>query len=310
MDIPFLGEIAALITAVSFGFTATFFTFAGRMVGSEMVNRSRLLVALVLLIGLHLLLYGTPGPFDAAADRWFWLGLSGVIGLALGDAFLFQSYLMIGPRLGMLLMSLAPVIAAVLGWWFLGELLLWNQIAGIALTVAGVGWVVAEKSEKKSLRRAPVQALSEKDRSYLTGVILGLLAAAGQAAGMIMAKQGLSGTFSPVSGNVIRMLAATGFIWLYYGIRGKIPESVDKFRQHPKFRLLLLAGAITGPVVGVSFSLLAIQHTAVGIASTLIATTPVFMLPIGYFVFKDRFGWQAIVGTLLTIAGIAMLFSG
>ena len=304
MQIPFLGEIAALITAISFGFTATIFTFAGRQVGSEMVNRSRLLVALVLLMGLHVLLYGSLGPFDAPPDRWFWLGLSGVIGLSLGDAFLFQSYLMIGPRLGMLLMSLAPVIAAVLGWWFLGERLAVNQIVGIGLTVVGVGSVVFEKREKRS------QVLPLPNRSYPLGVLLGFLAAVGQAVGLILAKQGLGGTFSPISANVIRMLAATTFIWTYYGLRGKIPESIEKLRAHPKVRYLLLAGAITGPVIGVSFSLLSIQHTAVGVASTLIATTPIFMLPVGYFVFKDRFGWQSIAGTLLAIGGIGLLFSG
>lgn len=246
-----------------------------------------------------------PLPLDAVGERWFWLGLSGVIGLSLGDAFLFQSYLMIGPRLGMLLMALAPVLAAVMGWWFLGEDLRPEEIGGIMLTIAGIAWVISEKPEKNAAAKDRA-----KDRPYLLGLFLGLLAATGQAVGMILAKQGMGEGFSPISGNVIRMLAATTFIWTYYGLRGKIPESIEKIRSSARVRYLLIAGAITGPVIGVSFSLLAIQHTAVGVASTLIATTPVFMLPVGYFVFKDRFGWQSIIGTMLTILGIGLLFSG
>ena len=310
MDIPFLGEIASLITAISFGLTATFFTFAGRIVGSEMVNRSRLLAALVLLAIVHQLLYGTLVPLDATGSQWFWLGISGIIGLAFGDAFLFQSYLIIGPRLGMLLMSLAPVIASVLGWWFLDERLTWNQIGGIALTIAGIAWVIGEKRNETARNDEKVLNAS-RSRSYPVGVLLGLLAATGQAVGMILAKQGMiESDISAISANLIRILAAASIIWVYYGFRGKIPESIEKIRQHPKMRYMLLAGTITGPVIGVSFSMLAIQFTAVGVASTLIATTPVFMLPLGYFVFKERFGWQAILGTMLTIAGIWLLFSG
>lgn len=323
MDGPLIGQIAALITAIAFAFTATIFTFAGRMVGSEMVNRTRLLLALLLLMLLHTGLYGFPVPLAADPAQWLWLGLSGVIGLALGDAFLFQSYLIIGPRLGMLLMSLAPVMAALMGRWFLGEMLVPSQWLGIGLTVAGVAWVVSEKRntvipggtpslnpDVRPLRRVEQMRDAFRDnRVFVLGLFLGFLGAIGQAVGAVLAKKGLYGDFPPISGNVLRLSAATLFIWTYYGLRGKIPESFEKLRRHPRSRLLLLAGAITGPVIGVSFSLLAIQRTAVGVASTLMATTPVFMLPVGYFVFKERFGWQAIAGTVLTILGVALLFT-
>lgn len=322
-EFPLLGETAALITAVVFAFTATIFTFAGRMLGSETVNRMRLLLAFLLLTLIHLVLYGAPTPWQAGSARWTWLGLSGVIGLALGDAALFQSFLMIGPRLGMLLMSLAPVLAALLGWVFLGERLEPAHLAGIGLTLAGVTWVVMERREPDKLpptpalnpearpvRRLQLPASAQEPRRFSIGLLLGLLAATGQAVGMILAKVGLADGFPPISGNLIRITSAAAFIWMVDALRGKIPASVERLRAHPSSGWLLLAGAVTGPVVGVSFSLLAIQNTSVGVASTLIATTPLFMLPIAFFVFKDRFGWHAIIGTLLSIAGIALLFSG
>jgi drug/metabolite transporter (DMT)-like permease len=140
--------------------------------------------------------------------------------------------------------------------------------------------------------------------------LLGFLAAAGQATGLILAKQGLDGDFSPISGNVIRMLAAAAVIWAYFGLRGEIPKTTRKLLNHRKAALQILGGTLFGPVIGVSFSLLAVQKTAVGIASTLIALTPIFLLPIGYLVFKERITWRATFGTFIAITGVALLFLG
>src|SRR5574338_1120652 len=110
----FIGEIAALATAFFFAMTALIFTSTGRSVGSQVTNRVRLLFALLYLILLNILLIHEPLPFSAGSSRWFWLSLSGIIGLSLGDAFLFQSYVSVGPRLGSLLLSLAPVFGTVI----------------------------------------------------------------------------------------------------------------------------------------------------------------------------------------------------
>ena len=72
--------------------------------------------------------------------------------------------------------------------------------------------------------------------------------------------------------------------------------------------VFMALGALIGPVLGVSASLLAVQHAEIGVASTLMALPPVIVLPISYFVFKEKVGWQAIAGTLLAIVGVAVLF--
>ena len=126
----FFGELAALTTALCWSFTSIFFTLSGRQVGSVVVNRVRLLVATIFLVLAHWLL-AIPLPLRADPERWLWLGLSGVIGLVLGDAFLFQSYVWVGPRLGMLMMSSVPVISTLLAWIFLAETLVVSQVTGI-----------------------------------------------------------------------------------------------------------------------------------------------------------------------------------
>jgi drug/metabolite transporter (DMT)-like permease len=113
--------------------TATFFTLAGRKVGSVVVNRTRLLLAILFLVIAHWLLLGAFLPLTAELERWSWLALSGVVGLVVADGFLFQSYVWIGPRLGSLLMSLSPVVSALLAWLILAENLTAGQMAGIAL---------------------------------------------------------------------------------------------------------------------------------------------------------------------------------
>jgi len=272
-----------------------------------------LLFGMGMLLLTHWITLGALFP-TAASGRWLWLSLSGVIGLSLGDAFLFQAFIWIGARLSMLLMSLSPVLSALLAWIFLGETLTTGQITGILLTIGGIAWVVgAEQNGKRNLtpsrgHTVPPTTTNPEHRNYKIGILFGVGAATGQALGLILSKLGLVGDFSALSANVIRMLAATSAIWIYALIRKQGRETTAKLTAHPRAMLFILGGSIFGPVIGVSFSLLAVQQTEVGIASTLIALTPIFMLPIGAVVFKEKFGWQAVAGTLLAIVGVAMLF--
>ncbi len=294
----YIGELAALATAFFFAMTALIFTSTGRSVGSQVTNRMRLLIALLYLIVLNVILFHEPFPFSSGSSRWIWLGLSGIIGLALGDAFLFQSFVSVGPRLGSLLLSLAPIFGSVIAWVFFGEVLTALQITGIVLALAGIAWVVASEKEPPDTPRGHTRR----------GVIFGILAALGQATGLVLSKQGMSGDFSPFQANAIRMLAAVLFVWIWAGIEGKAGSTVRSLNGKPRVLGLLALGAFVGPVLGVSSSLFAIQHAEIGVASTLMALTPVILLPISYFVFREKIGWQAVFGTVLAIAGVAILF--
>jgi drug/metabolite transporter (DMT)-like permease len=294
----FIGEIAGLATSFCFAMTAIIFTMTGRMIGSQVTNRMRLLFALGYLVVLNFILFREPLPFSASSSRWIWLSLSGVIGLSLGDAFLFQSLVSVGPRLGSLLLSLAPIFGSIIAWVFFGETLTALQITGIALALAGIGWVVMSHEEPANTPHGHTRR----------GVIFGVLAGLGQAVGLVLSKQGMTGDFSPFQANAIRMLAAVIFIWVWAVIQRQANETISAVREQPQALRLIALGALIGPVLGVSASLLAVQHAEVGVASTLMALPPVIVLPISYFMFKEKVGWQAIAGTLLAIAGVAVLF--
>ena len=299
----YLGEIAALLTSVFFSITAVIFTQSSRRVGSMITNRIRLVLALIYLMIINLILFGQALPIGAGIERWVWLGLSGIIGLALGDMFLFRCYEHIGPRLGMLLMSLAPIIGAVLAWIFFGETLRLGQIAGMALTLSGIAWVVSTRPAENS----------NQPHVDGRGLLFGVLAATGQAVGLVLSKQGMTGgsppgDFSPFAGNAIRMLAAMVVFWLMTFAQRQGRETIVAVQRDRTALRLIAIGAFIGPVLGVSASLLAVQHAEIGVASTLMALPPVFLLPISYFVYKERFEWQTIAGTLVAISGVALLF--
>jgi uncharacterized membrane protein len=255
-----VGELAALATAFFFAITALIFTSTGRSVGSQVTNRMRLTFALIYLVILNIILFRQPLPFSAGSSRWLWLSLSGIIGLSLGDAFLFQSMISVGPRLGSLLLSLAPIFGSIIAWVFFGERLTILQITGITLALAGIGWVVVSHQEPPNTPHGHTRR----------GVIFGVLAGLGQAVGLVFSKQGMTGEFSPFQANAIRMLAAVIFVWIWTAFDGNIGSTFNDLRGKPQVVGLLAVGAFVGPLLGVSSSLLAIQHAEIGVASTLI----------------------------------------
>lgn len=294
----FIGEVAGLATSFFFALTSLIFASTGRMVGSQVTNRIRLIFALFYLAALNIILFGEPLPLSAEPSRWIWLGLSGVIGLSMGDAFYFQSLISIGPRLGSLLLSLAPIFGSFIAWVFFGETLTPLQITGILLAISGIGWVVMSHEEPLDTPRGYTRR----------GVFFGVLAGLGQATGLVLSRQGMFGDFSPLQANVIRMLAGAVVIWSLTLLQGSAGATLRSVREKPRALRLLALGALVGPVFGVSSSLLAVQHTEIGVASTLMALPPVILLPVSHFALKEKFGWQAVAGTILAILGVAVLF--
>jgi drug/metabolite transporter (DMT)-like permease len=199
----------------------------------------------------------------------------------------------------MLLLSTAPALAGLGAWWVLGEALSAGQIGGILVTLGGVAWVVLTREDASGPRGS--------ETGSLLGILCGLGGAAGQAGGLILAKQGAADGFPALSVTLMRMVAATAAIWLYTAMRGQLRATVRRVAADRAAGGFTLAGSFLGPFLGVTLSIVAIQHSAVGIASTLMALPPVFLLPLSAALFHERVGWQAVLGTGLAVAGVALL---
>lgn len=298
-----LGESFAVLTAILWAGTSTFFTLAGEQVGSRVVNRMRLLLAVPALALIHLVTAGTLVPLDAAPERWGWLGLSAIIGLVIGDGLLFYAFTQIGAQLSMLLMALAPIFSVLMAWLFLGETLSSLKIIAILITLGGSGWVILERNPTQAQAKSP----SDVPGHYLRGVLCGIGAAAGQAAGLVLSKQGMSGNFPPLSASLMRVTVAAAGIWLLALLRQQARSSFVALRDR-RARRLIAGGVLVGPILGMTLSLAAVQLSDVGIASTLMTLSPVFLLPITHWIFHERIPVRAVMGALVTLAGVAMIF--
>ncbi|ADQ78858.1 protein of unknown function DUF6 transmembrane [Paludibacter propionicigenes WB4] len=287
-----IGEFAGLGVSVCWTMSALFFEKAGHKIGSLSVNFIRLLFAIVFLGITTFFSRGLFFPTDATAYQWFWLGLSGFIGFFLGDMFLFQSYMVIGSRTAALIMSLAPMLTAVIGWFFLNETLSPKSIIAIVVSVSGI--IIAISNRKMKLN-IPFK-----------GFLLAFGGSLGQAVGLILSKKGM-GHYDPVAATQIRAVFGLVSFSVLITALGRWNKLGQAF-THTSALKSVTVGAFFGPFVGVALGLFAIQHTKTGIASTLMALVPIFIIVPSAIMFKEKIKPQQIIGAIITIGGATMFF--
>lgn len=290
------GEIAAMLTACSWAITSIIFAEASRRIGSATVNIMRLIIALFMLTSIIAVL-GISFRFNNY--HIIYLGLSGIVGLLIGDSFLYMTYKLIGPRLGALLLALAPPIAAIFSYIFLGETLNITAVIGILLTVSGISLAILQK---KPFSDSKITL----DRR---GVLFGILAAAGQAVGLMLSKKAFEfGSINSFTANFIRLIFATIF-FIPIVTRFKDFQNPFKIKENRINNFLLVfAGAVFGPFIGITLSLYSVSKTSVGVASAIMATVPVLLLPMVKYYYKEQLGYKAVIGALLAVLGVALLF--
>ncbi len=297
-----IGEMAALVTAFFWTVTAIVFEIAGKKVGSLSVNLIRLVIAFIFLTGYNFIVRGLPFPVDATAMQWFWLSISGLVGFVLGDLFLFQAYVVIGARISMLIMALAPFVAAVIGWFVLGETMTPKQLLALMLTFSGICIVVLKRKENEN---------GEKTRKLkfkypIGGLLLALGGAIGQGGGLVLSKLGM-GTYNPFAASQIRVLTGVvGFTLLFIILR-RLNQTVTTVKNK-RAMLFISLGAFFGPFLGVSFSLLAVQHTSTGIASTIMSIVPILIIPPSILIFKEKFNLLELLGAVISLVGVSLFF--
>ncbi|HLO59577.1 MAG TPA: DMT family transporter [Bacteroidales bacterium] len=291
------GEIAALIVAFFWSITALAFESASRKVGSIPVNIIRLVIGFTFLSLLNLVVRGIPFPYDASAHNWIWLSISGLIGFVIGDFFLLKSFTIIGSWFAMLVMTLAPPMAAIFGWFLLDEHLGWISISGIVITMLGI--VVAMLHRDKESRKF-------KSSKPLLGLLYAFGGALGQALGIVFSKYGME-QYSPFAATQIRVfMGIIGLIIIITLMKKWVP--VFEALKHKKAMTHVTVGAFFGPFLGVSFSLIAIRYTSTGIASTIMAMVPIFIIPPSVWYFKHKITLREIIGTLISLAGVTLFF--
>ncbi len=306
MDSNIIGAGAAVITAVLWTTCSVLFASAGKRIGALNVNTIRIVIAVFFLTAAHLVIYQTIIPSKEFV-HWKYLGLSGIIGLALGDFGYFGTLVILGPRKGVLMMSTAPIFSTIFGFIILDEYLGIWVLLGIALTLTGVFIVVLEQeteSEKKTNKLTP--------RKKFFGIMLGMGGALGQGLGYVVAKYGLfagggEDCLDSLSATYIRMLIACAFILFVVIFTGKMSGVIKAIKDSKSIKRVA-AGAFTGPFIGVWLSMVAITKIAAGIASTLMALMPIFIIPYVWLLYKEKVNRRGIIGAFIAVIGAAFLF--
>jgi drug/metabolite transporter (DMT)-like permease len=307
METHFIGEAAGLATAALWTSCSILFASAGRRIGPLSVNAYRIVMAAVLLGLAHLVLFGTILP-PADRAQWFYMGLSGVAGLALGDFGYFGALVFLGPRRGVLLMSMAPIFSVISGYFILGEILSFWNLIGIMVTLSGVTWVILEK--EIHTREAPVPA---RQKTY--GILAGLGGAVGQGLGLVVSKYGMlraggenAGPLNPLSATLIRMVVAVAVVWLLVAASGRFPRVFGARHDGPAMKRTF-AGAVTGPFIGVWLSMIAVTYAMAGVAATLMSLIPVMVIPVLWLLYRQKTSLRGIAGAAVAVVGVAILFS-
>ena len=290
--------MAALATAVLWTLSALAWTSAGRHVGALAVAFLRLVLAVGMLMAFGYFYRGLPWPSDADPRVWRLLGLSGFLGFFVSDLLLFKAFLVIGPRLSLLVTSLTPPIATLISWLWHGRSLGPLAWVAMAVTLAGVLWVVLEQ------RDGDDHPHSRKQLRY--GLLLASVATVVQAAGMVLAKDGVA-HYDPAASALIRILGALVGYFLLITLLRRWRPMVAATRQR-KPMLIVLGGTVVGPVVGVSMCMLALQNCYhEGVVTTILATIPVMILPFSVYMFGERVSVRAIGGAVVAAGGVALL---
>ena len=303
----YLGELISIGVAFSWTATALLSEFGSKRLGNLTLNVLRMAFALLFSIIFFWVLTDSPLPPVGSMEACGWMLLSGLVGYVIGDFCLFQCYIIIGSRYGQLFMTLAPLAAALMAWITLGQQMAPMSIVAMFITLIGIGISVLGRGEhhKVSLKLP------------LNGVLFAVGAALCQGIGLVLSKIGMdhyeTGTMPywliPFSANFLRCIAGIiGFSLLLYFREGFQPLR-EALHDH-KGMTVATATTIFGPFVGVGFSLMAVQYTNAGIASTLMALTPIIIILPSYWLFHQRITWRVVLGAVISVLGVSLFFLG
>ena len=274
------------------------FEFAGKRVGSLSVNFIRLIIGIILLSVFTYFMRGKFLPTDASIHAWIWLSLSGIVGYGIGDLLLFEAFVVVGARISMLVMSSVPIFTAIISLLFLGEKMTGIEIGGMMLTIMGIAIVI--------LQRKGNNDSTKKNKKYLFGILLAFGGSLGQAIGLILSKYGMQ-DYNAFAASQIRGFAGIIVFTMFFAFFGKwlnFKRSITNF----KTMIGINIGAISGPFLGVSLSLLAVQNTKAGVASTIMAIVPLLIIPPAIIFFKEKVNFREVAGAVLAVCGVMLFF--
>lgn len=295
-NLPLLPELfgclVALLSAVAWALCSILFRKIEDKVSPQGTNLAKCLLGIFYLGFLFLFLGFQP----VSVHNFLLLGVSGLLGIALGDTFFFKALLCLGPQLTLLLETLGPVFTVFLAVLILHETLSLSAWSGIFLTMAGIALVLWKDSARKEGRK-----------NLLLGILYALISTLCSSFGVILAKMGVS-SGSALQATFIRLLWGLVGLSLWGLIRFEIKNWLAPFRE-PRLLRLVLVSVFIAIFGGFWFSMAALKYTEASIATILSSTTPLFVLPLAAFILKKKISPVEAIGAAVAVLGVILILT-
>ncbi|MGB6128132.1 MAG: DMT family transporter [Psychrilyobacter sp.] len=286
----------ALVAAFGMAGGSIAFEIAGKKIGSLTVNMLRLIQGMFFLSITSLYMRGMPLPTDASLKEYTFLGISGFIGMFLGDLFMFESFVLLGARITTLIMTTVPVVTAIVAWVLLGETLSFKEGIAVFLTIGGIFLVMFYGNKKGET----------KEKFPIKGIFCAIGGVLGQSLGLVFSKIGLE-SYDPIAATQIRVIVATIAFIILISIKRKWGE-IKKGAKNKRAIKWVVAGSFLGPFIGVTAMLIALKNTSTGIVSTLSSTSPILIIPFCVLILKERIKPIEILGAIISVGGASLFF--
>lgn len=298
---PFGGEFLALMIALLWACSSIIFSRVGKYIQPLELNFLKGISAL-LFVALALVLSGQ--AWSVLTPKALVLLLaSGALGIGLGDTAYMEALRTIGARQASLIKTLAPPAAGLMAWLFMGERLSLASWGGIALIAAGVAWVISERAPAPANES---EALPPARR--VRGILAGVAAALTEAGGVVLSHAALTLTpVTPLWGTALRLVAGTALAALLLAVRRQPVGAWLRLPQAPRLGGMALAAFFFGTFIGIWLQQTALRSVPAGVVQTLIATSPLFVLPIAGLL-GEKISPRAVFGALIALGGVALLF--
>ncbi len=291
-----IGYILAVGAAAIWSMVALSATRIVRYFGSYNYNLLRL-IGIIFLFLPYIVINWDPIYYDKSI--FLAIFLSSVIGIIIGDTFLFVCLKRLGPRRQALLFSLQIPFTIILAKIFLKTLPSMVELFGCFLIFFGI--IVAIQFN----RTIPDDDLENIQGNKYIGLIAGVGLALCQAIGIILMKPALEVT-DPIVVSYLRVLIAAILMFFSLGFL-KNNNLLERMKDIKKTFYSIFLGFM-GMGVGMTMLIIALKSGDPGIISTLSSTMPIMIIPILWVVTKNYAGHLAVIGATLTCFGAGIIF--
>jgi len=291
-----IGYVLAISAAAIWSGVALSATRMVRYFGSYNYNLLRLL-GIIVIFSPYVFLRWEPLYFENSI--FLAIFLSSVIGIIIGDTFLFICLKRLGPRRQALLFSMQIPFTIVLAEIFLQSLPSLTELIGCALIFSGI--LIAIQFN----RSIPNDDLENIQGNKYTGLLAGIGLALCQSIGIILMKPALGST-DPIIVSYLRIIIAAVIMFgsLFFIKNNRLWE---KMKDYKKTIFSIFLGFM-GMGVGMTMLIYALKFGNPGVISTLSSTMPIMIIPILWIITKNYAGHLAVIGAALTCLGAGIIF--